>query len=520
MNAVYVKSTVPDEMFSPAREQMETMITQLQSSKMLAAEHGDIEVFVQEQGRELQRRLLQAHLDLRASCERVVPVRGDDDIDRTYRRESRRPLGTVLGPVLVSRLAYQAEGVDGRHPLDASLNLPPELYSHGVRRFVAQHAAMMPFDDVVHELATSTGAEVGKRQVEEITVRAANDFEAFYAERRAADEVLERTDDLLILTFDGKGIVMVPDALRPATKKAASKAVRKLVTRLTTGEKRNRKRMAEVAAIYTVPRFVRTPIDILADLGRKPNDEARRERRARRPKVRNKRVFASVEHDPEVVIEEAFREAEARDPKHLRTWVVLVDGNKDQLVLAKAAANKRGVEVTIVVDLMHVLEYLWRAAYVFCTAGSESAEGWVQQRLMWLLQGRPAGKVATAMRQSARAAKLGDNELATVHDTADYLQAYAPYMHYRHAIAEGLPVATGVIEGACRYLVKDRMDRGGARWTLKGAEAVLRLRALRASGDFDAYWAFHLREELRRNHIERYADGRLPDPIRPLRRVK
>ena len=124
------------------------------------------------------------------------------------------------------------------------------------------------------------------------------------------------------------------------------------------------------------------------------------------------------------------------------------------------------------------------------------------------------------MRQSARAAELADTALATVHDTADYLQDYAPYMHYGDAIAGGLPIATGVIEGACRYLVKDRMDRGGARWTLNGAEAVLRLRALRASGDFDAYWAFHLREELRRNHVERYAGGRLPDPIRPLRRVK
>jgi hypothetical protein len=87
----------------------------------------------------------------------------------------------------------------------------------------------------------------------------------------------------------------------------------------------------------------------------------------------------------------------------------------------------------------------------------------------------------------------------------------------------GLPIATGVIEGACRYLVKDRMDRGGARWTLVGAEAVLRLRALRTSGDFDAYWDFHLREELRRHHAERYANGRPPHPIRPtraLRRVK
>jgi hypothetical protein len=93
-------------------------------------------------------------------------------------------------------------------------------------------------------------------------------------------------------------------------------------------------------------------------------------------------------------------------------------------------------------------------------------------------------------------------------------------MRYRDALQWGLPIATGVIEGACRYLVKDRMDRGGARWTLDGAKTVLRLRALRASGDFDAYWHLHLREELRRNHVERYAHASLPDPVFPLRRVK
>jgi hypothetical protein len=279
--------------------------------------------------------------------------------------------------------------------------------------------------------------------------------------------------------------------------------------------------MAEVAAVYTVPLFVRTPLDVLADLyGEEEDDDQKRERRARRPKVRNKRVWASVEHDPQVVIDEAFREAEARDPEHRRCWVVLLDGNKDQLALARAAAKELGVAVTILVDLMHMLEYLWRAAHAFHNDDAKPSEAWVQQRLLWLLQGRPAGKIATAMRQSARAANLRGGKLAAVRDAAAYLQKYAPYMRYADAIAQGLPIATGVIEGACRYLVKDRMDRGGTRWTLDGAEAVLRLRALRASGDFDAYWHFHLREELRRNHVERYADGRLPDPVRPLRRVK
>jgi hypothetical protein len=247
-----------------------------------------------------------------------------------------------------------------------------------VSRFVAEHTAIMPFDDVVGELPTATGTAVGKRQVEEIAVRAAVDFQAFYQQRRAANDVLEPTKDMLVLTFDGKGIVMVPDDLRPATQKAAQKKVRKLVTRLTTGEKRNRKRMAEVAAVYTVPRFIRTPIDILADLY--GDEQARREPRARRPKVRNKRVWASVEREPEVVIDEAFLEAEARAPDHRRTWVVLLDGNKDQIAFAMRAAKKLGVEVIIVVDLMLVLEYLWRAAHAFHGDDAEQSEQWVQQR--------------------------------------------------------------------------------------------------------------------------------------------
>jgi hypothetical protein len=90
-------------------------------------------------------------------------------------------------------------------------------------------------------------------------------------------------------------------------------------------------------------------------------------------------------------------------------------------------------------------------------------------------------------------------------------------MKYAEALADGLPIATGVIEGACRYLVKDRMDITGARWSLTGAEAVLRLRAIRASGDFDAYWEFHLAQEHARNHAERYEDAKVPDVLPPPR---
>lgn len=189
----------------------------------------------------------------------------------------------------------------------------------------------------------------------------------------------------------------------------------------------------------------------------------------------------------------------------------------------KKAARKIGASITIVVDLIHVLEYLWKAAYAFYADGSKDAEAWVQQRLMWLLQGGQA-KVRANIRRNARDCGLQGPALKPITKCLRYLKGVRRYLAYDAALAAGLPIATGVIEGACRYLVKDRMEKTGARWSLAGAEAVLRLRALRTSGDFDAYWAFHLDCEHARHHRDRYAANSPPSPIPsiklPLRRVK
>jgi hypothetical protein len=513
VNAAYSDVTT-DEAFSAARMQMDTMVSHLQSPVSMKSTHAEIGAYAEKEGREMTRRLVQAHFDVRSAREHAVPVRGHDGVLRTYRRASRRALLTVVGPVQVPRIAYQAADVDARHPMDSALNLPVEHYSHGVRRLVAEKAARHSFEEVVCDLGKATGAPVKKRQVEELTVRAARDFEAFYQQRRAEPESVEKTSDLLILSFDGKGIVMRPQDLRPATKKKAAGATRKLSTRLTKGEKRNRKRMAEVAVVYTVAKWPRTPLDILHEL--RPLRDVSRPR----PIVRNKRVWASVEQSIDVVVGDAFADAFARDPEQKRRWVVLLDGNKDQLAAVTKTARRTGAQVTIVVDLIHVLEYLWKAAHALHGDGTKKAETFVQTRLMHLLQGRKSGRMASELRQRARVARLDSDRLLKVIDAADYLQKYAPYLRYADALREGLPIATGVIEGACRYLVKDRMDRTGARWSLVGAESVLRLRAIVASNDFEAYWDFHIKSEYGRNHRARYADGLVPDPISPLRRLK
>ena len=193
----------------------------------------------------------------------------------------------------------------------------------------------------------------------------------------------------------------------------------------------------------------------------------------------------------------------------------MVDGSEAQLRRVQRSARAHGVSPTIVLDVVHVIEYLWKAAYAFHDEGSRAAEAWVRERLLQILRGR-APHVAAGMRRSATLRGLTKRRRKPVDTAADYLLKYKRYLRYDEYLARGLPIATGVIEGACRHLIQDRLGITGARWSLQGAEAVLRLRALRASGDFDEYWRFHEAADQKRNYgggirpVTKVADRRHP----------
>lgn len=492
-----------DSLFCDARAAMEKIIERLLAMASEGASLGQVTQLLASDGTAMLRELLQSYVDRCAAQERRVAVVGADGVERGDARVSSRRVETTVGEVEVKRLLYQAPGVPGIAPLDAALGLPDEKYTHDLRRIVAEETAKASFEEVVELIAKHTGAHVPKRQVEELATRAARDFDEFYRNRLGAPE---DTDHLLILSFDGKGVAMLHRDLRDATRKAAE-TPRRLETRLTKGEKPNRKRMAEVATVYTLAAWPRSIADVLHGL------RDRADKAAQRPQPTHKRVWASLAHTPQRVIDDAFAEAARRDPEQRRRWVVLVDGNRDQLRRIQRAASKLGVAITIVLDIVHVLEYLWRAAYAFHPEGTEAAEAWVDARLLALLNGRTAGELAKSLRGMIKRHALDVQGAKPVERAARYLVKNTRLLHYDRALADGLPIATGVIEGACRYLVKDRLGRTGARWSLTGAEAVLRLRALRASGDFDDYWTFHLAKEHERTHQSRYADGAVPNPL-------
>src|SRR6266702_3771072 len=260
----------PQAAFARSRELFARMEEWLDGPEAARLEHAALEEQLAARGREMLRLLLQDHLDLRAAREpRREQVTGPDGAARTRAEPGHsRPLSTVFGQVEVSRIAYRAPGARNVHPADAELNLPPGKHSHGLGKQAAAGAARGSFGQARADVARQTGSKLGKRQCEQLTRRAAADFEDFYTSSHRPPPGAA-PGDVLALSCDGKGIVILPGQLRPAAARNARKAVPKQDGRLSRGEVRNRKRMAETGAVFDFAPVPRTA-DAILDPGRQP----------------------------------------------------------------------------------------------------------------------------------------------------------------------------------------------------------------------------------------------------------
>lgn len=479
--------------FHSAFERFLELTTKLQTRGSMSMQLSPLEGVLETDGREMLRTMLEEAIALRGFGDIGDIVVGADAVERSHKRVRTIRVTTIFGDIAVQRLVYGKPGVTGLAPKAAVLNLPEKSYSHELARRLAREAAKGSFSEAVEAIKGQTGVTINKRQAEEVAHAAAEDFDAFYEDRSVqALRRAAKNNEVLVLTTDGKGVVMRLEDLRPATRKKANNALKKLKKRLSKGEKLNAKRMAQVAAVYSIDRHERTAEDILAGTASK-----------NAPKPVAKRVWASLEQEPEEVIAQMFDEAQRRDPRHVRDWAILVDGQTHQIDLIAAELEARGIAATVVLDLIHVIEYLWKASRHFFAEGNPLCEEWVGRYLAMVLSGKAKLAAAAIRRSATRQGKAGAKG---VESCANYLHNNADRMRYDEYLALGLPIATGVIEGACRHLVKDRMDVTGARWSLVGGESVLKLRSIHASGDWNDYWVFHEAKEHERNHLSHYAN--------------
>jgi hypothetical protein len=423
---------------------MDDMLAHLQGAAMAAVTAEQLEVYVTEAGREIQRQAIQDYLDARAGAEqRAADVVGTDQVARTrVERGHRRRLATSVGRVEVERIAYRAPRAPNVHVADAELDLPAHLYSRVLQHQIIHRAAATSLRCAAASVLDATGLSLGTRQIMQVCQRAAVDICDFYA---LAPEAVSSTD-LLVLSCDATGINMIDSGLREqvraAAKSEAASGPRPPSAQLADRTRTGRRRMATVTAVYDATACPRTPADVMPG---NASERAARNRQALRASGRE--VHASVTASTTEMITGMFDLADQRDPRHRRRWIALVDGNNHQIERIEHEAARRGVHIDIVIDFVHVLEYLWKAADDL-HPGRNARQDFVARTARAILEGK-ARRVITDLRHAAE--KSPDTTASGVERAAAYLAAKTEYLGYDLALALGWPIATGVIEGCCRY---------------------------------------------------------------------
>jgi len=466
-----------------ARHQFNSLERWLYSKEVGRMDLSGIELGEELRGRELLRLLLQAHVEARGNgnvgpCIEVFDS-GSSEPPAVYshKRMHDRKVVTLFGQICVNRMGYGLRGRISIHPLDEQLQLPGRLYSYELQRRVVRKAVQGPFDEAIEALCEATGVKMYKNTAEDILIDASEDFDDFYACRQG--DAGEQTGPILVGSIDCKGIPMIKSELAP-------KKVRR-----GKGQKAQKKKMATVAAVFTQKPRIRTAQEVVESLFNP--DEAHKKKSDKKFKPQRKRVWASLRADKDSFIKNVNEEMKRRDTEEKKIHVVVTDGERALQIRAMRTIK----DAILILDFLHVLEKLWTAGHALYGEGTQKAEDFVRERALRILKGE-VGQVVKGLRQIVTKRKLKGNKRKKLSNVANYFYKNRERMRYDEYLAKGLPIASGTVEGACKNLIKDRMERSGMRWGIEMAEAMVKMRAIYLSRDIDEYWNFHVKRDQER----------------------
>jgi hypothetical protein len=394
----------------------------------------------------------------------------------------KRPYLSIFGGIDIERTCYGHDRVEAA-PLDAQLHLPQRQYSYLLQQWLGSFVVDDAHAEAVRKLGTILGLEITVRASEDLNREQASDVVVFQDRLPVPEAAAE--GPLLVVTADCKGVPLVRKALPP--NEATDTPLPALANpRRGKGEKANKKKMAAVGAVYTIEPFVRTADDVIEEVMRK-------EARARRPRPQNKRVRAELLVGKAALFLWLADEVIRRNPQASKPVIFLSDGEQ---ALHDRQGEYLPEDTVCILDLFHVMERLWKVAWCLFEEKTQkrAAHQWVEERLKRLLEGK-VDAVIRGLRYQATQRGLKGPKRKTVRDAADYFAGNRDRMKYDAYLAAGYPIGSGVVEGACRHLVKDRMERTGMRWLPSGAQAMLDLRATYLNGEWEAFWIFHVAQE-------------------------
>lgn len=422
---------------------------------------------------QMGRKLLQVFLARRAEAESHAPQWGWQHHKLPYHSQKAVDYFSVFGKLAVQRAYFYAPSVGGKAALDRALSLPERCYSDLLMECAELLAVDSAYDKAVQVLARLLGVNVSVLALESAVVEHSRDVLRFYAQREAFAR--DEEGSILVAQADGKGVPLVREEAPPAK------------VRRGKGDKKTRKKEAIAVALYTIAPYRRTPQEVLAALFEQAAPPAER------PAPQHKHVFASLDGKA-AALRRLARWALERDGRHIRQRVALTDGAPALQQLMRHYLP----HFTLVLDIMHVLEYLWAAGTACYGETDPQRTAWVKAQALDLLSSHTS-RVIQCLQDKARDVSPTTQAAKTLSRVAGYLQRNLPYMDYARYLKQGWPIGSGVVEGVCRHLIKDRMELSGMRWTVVGAEALLALRAVHENGDWDAFHQF--RRQRRHKHL-------------------
>ena len=369
-------------------------------------------------------------------------------------------------------------------PLDARLGLPESEFSYLLQKWCQSKCVKESYKNAKVDIEEILPISPSILALEDMNQSMAEDVEGFHK----SESVPIDNHPICVITADCKGVRIRKD--KPPEKDDARHARKR-------GPRPGNKREACVGGVYTIDRFVRSVDDVMDETLRKKN-------KANRPVPQNKQLRAELTHridgvdsnGKDRVFDWFADQLKMRDVDQLKEIVCVMDGEVCLWNKLNALKKKLKIPIIPILDIYHVIEYLWEAGWSFYGNEPKLVEAFVTERTRRILEGG-VGRVIGGLRQMATKGDFNKAQRKTFHKVITYLQNHRHLMHYDTYLAKGYPIGSGVVEGACGYVVKDRMEGTGMRWRIPTAQSMLNLRCVYLNDEWNDFQHYRIKNRVR-----------------------
>lgn len=409
---------------------------------------------------------------------------------------ARRSYFSIFGSLSFTRKKlYNKETGQSIYPTDIAMGMPKGKYSYNLQDWIGYSATDTDFRSSVELLNKIFCYSIKEMQSERISNELSEEVEVFYEEKTVSPE---NEGHYFAAGFDDKGVPILPiDAGREVDSNGV---------RLGKGQKNGVKKSSTVSVTYSFEPNIRTAEDVIASLFKENKYDETKIDESLEPKqqAQNKHIRAFLS-DKKKAMEYGFENILKRSQDKERNIVVLVDGDRGLEKAIDKTVDAKGIKNRIifkVLDFIHVVEYLWKAANIYYGEKSPLRTIWVKEQSLLLLQGK-INIVLINLQSLIQHGKYKTSKHKIINSVIKYLSNHKHMMNYKECLAKGFPISTGAIESACGHFVQCRMERNGMRWSIKGAKNMLNLRAVNKNKDWDEYMQYYI-EKKNRNYERAY----------------